>query len=97
MEGARIYCPPHAAKGSVPCAAACASRPTTPARSRERKVEAYEQLKKIIAECEDDMQKAVGGNKAAQTRVRKVMQDVKNMAQQIREQMLAIKKQGEGA
>jgi hypothetical protein len=60
-------------------------------------VEAYEQLKKMIAECEEDMQKAVGGNKAAQTRVRKVMQDVKTMAQQIREAMLAIKKQGEGA
>jgi hypothetical protein len=61
-------------------------------------VEAYEQLKKMIAECEEDMQKAAGGNKAAQTRVRKVMQDVKNMAQQIREAMLAIRdKQGEGA
>lgn len=61
-------------------------------------MEAYEQLKKMIAECEDDVQKAAGGNKAAQTRVRKVMQDVKNAAQEIREAMLAIRdKQGEGA
>jgi hypothetical protein len=61
-------------------------------------VEAYEQLKKIIAECEEDVRKAEGGNKAAQTRVRKVMQDVKNAAQQIREAMLAIRdKTQEGA
>lgn len=61
-------------------------------------MEAYEQLKKIVMECEDDVQKAVGGNKSAQTRVRKMMQEVKGVAQQIRESMLQIqKKQEEGA
>lgn len=63
----------------------------TPSQIKGKHVEAYEQLKKIIAECEEDVRKAEGGNKAAQTRVRKVMQDVKNAAQQIREAMLAIR------
>lgn len=61
-------------------------------------MEAYEQLKKMIAECEEDIRKAEGGNKAAQTRVRKVMQDVKNAAQDIRQSMLALRdKPEEGA
>lgn len=61
-------------------------------------MEAYEQLKRTIMECEEDVRKAVGGNKMAQTRVRKVMQDVKNSAQQIRTEMLAFRnKTEEGA
>jgi predicted nucleic acid-binding Zn-ribbon protein len=63
-------------------------------------VEAYQLLKKLITECEDDVQKAVGGNKAAQTRVRKTMQEIKNAAQQVREGMLTLRdtqEQKEGA
>ena len=37
----------------------------------------YENLKRVLAECEADVLKAAGGNKAAGTRVRKAMQDVK--------------------
>ena len=51
-------------------------------------LEAYEQLKRLVAEVEDDVRKAAGGNKAAGTRVRKSMQDVKNAAQALRVQVL---------
>ena len=44
----------------------------------------YENMKRILAECEADVLKAAGGNKAAGTRVRKAMQDVKNVAQELR-------------
>lgn len=47
-----------------------------------------EKLSQIIHECREDYNKAKGGNKAAGTRVRKTMQDVKNMAQEIRKEML---------
>jgi Histone H1-like protein Hc1 len=51
-------------------------------------LEAYEQLKTLVASVEDDLCKAAGGNKAAGTRVRKSMQDVKNMAQALRVKVL---------
>ena len=51
-------------------------------------MEAFESIKRICAEIEEDVAKAVGGNKAAQTRVRKAMQDVKDAAQQVRVGML---------
>ncbi len=51
-------------------------------------LEAYEQLKSLVASVEDDLRKAAGGNKAAGTRVRKQMQDVKNMAQTLRVKVL---------
>jgi len=48
----------------------------------------YETLKRLVAEAEDDVNKAVGGNKAAGTRVRKKMQEVKDAAQAIRKKIL---------
>lgn len=51
-------------------------------------MEAYEQLKRLIAEAEEDVAKAAGGNKAAGTRVRKLMQDIKKAAQDVRVQIL---------
>ncbi|QDU33790.1 Histone H1-like protein Hc1 [Poriferisphaera corsica] len=51
-------------------------------------LETYEQLKNLVASVEDDIRKAAGGNKAAGTRVRKQMQDVKNMAQELRKKIL---------
>jgi histone H1-like protein Hc1 len=51
-------------------------------------LEAYEQLKTLVSSVEDDLRKAAGGNKAAGTRVRKQMQDVKNMAQALRVKVL---------
>jgi len=48
----------------------------------------YEKLKRLVAEAEPDYQKAIGGNKAAGTRVRKSMQDIKAQAQAIRVRVL---------
>jgi hypothetical protein len=48
----------------------------------------YEALKQMVAEVEDDLNKAVGGNKAAGTRVRKKMQEIKAEAQKIRQRIL---------
>ena len=51
-------------------------------------LEAYEQLKELIASADDDVRRAAGGNKAAGTRIRKLMQDVKNSAQVLRVKVL---------
>lgn len=54
-------------------------------------MEEYERLKQAIHEVEEDLRKAEGGNKAAGTRVRKAMQDVKNLAQDIRKKVLEFR------
>jgi hypothetical protein len=51
----------------------------------------YENLKAMVAECEADINKAEGGNKAAGTRVRKQMQRVKQAAQTVRNKILEIR------
>jgi len=48
----------------------------------------FETLKRLIVEAEPDVQKAEGGNKAAGTRVRKMMQDIKSAAQEVRKKVL---------
>ena len=48
----------------------------------------FQELKRIVEEAEDDVAKALGGNKAAGTRVRKAMQDVKTAAQEVRKKIL---------
>ena len=51
-------------------------------------MEKYEQLKKMVMDCEDDFSKFYEKeNKAAGTRVRKVMQDLKELAQDIRKEV----------
>lgn len=55
-------------------------------------MEAYDRLKRLVEEIAEDMQKAAGGNKAAGTRVRKAMQDIKNAAQDIRVKVLELGK-----
>ena len=57
-------------------------------------LETYEQLKAMIESMEEDVRKAAGGNKAAGTRVRKLMQDVKNMAQTLRVKVLESRGEG---
>jgi len=49
---------------------------------------AYERLKQLIEACAEDVAKAAGGNKAAGTRVRKAMQDIKTAAQDVRKKVL---------
>ena len=48
----------------------------------------FETLKRLIQEVEEDVAKASGGNKAAGTRVRKKMQDIKAAAQEVRKKIL---------
>jgi hypothetical protein len=48
----------------------------------------YEKLKQLVDESADDVNKAMGGNKAAGTRVRKKMQDIKAAAQEVRKKIL---------
>lgn len=48
----------------------------------------FENLKRLVQEAEEDVNKAEGGNKAAGTRVRKKMQDIKSAAQEVRKKIL---------
>lgn len=48
----------------------------------------YEELKRLLDEAENDIKKAEGGNKAAGTRVRKQMQQIKAAAQAVRNKIL---------
>lgn len=54
-------------------------------------MEEYQKLKQMVDEVADDVLKAAGGNKAAGTRVRKAMQDIKGMAQAVREKILSLR------
>ncbi len=54
-------------------------------------MQAYEDLKTLIAEIEADVDKAEGGNKAAGTRVRKQRQEIKKTAQAVRSCVLEIR------
>lgn len=55
----------------------------------------YEMLKRLVAEVEEDMLKAEGGNKAAGTRVRKKMQEIKAAAQEVRKKVLEGRQESE--
>ena len=44
----------------------------------------YDNLQNVINDGQNDVTKFVGGNKSAGTRVRKAMQAVKSLAQEIR-------------
>jgi len=48
-------------------------------------MEKFEEIKTLIEACADDIDKFyVKGNKAAAVRIRKTMQDIKNLAQEVR-------------
>ena len=51
----------------------------------------YEKLKTMIAEVEADLNKALAGNRAAGTRVRKRMQEIKKAAHSLRSRILEIR------
>jgi len=48
----------------------------------------YDRLVTAVSAVKDDVEKADTGNKAATARVRKAMMDIKNIAQDIRKEML---------
>lgn len=54
-------------------------------------MEEYLKLKRLVEEISEDVYKAQGGNKAAGTRVRKIMQDIKNTAQEVRKKVLNMR------
>lgn len=47
-------------------------------------MESYDKLCRLVEEAAEDVKKAEGGNKAAGTRVRKLMQDIKAACQEVR-------------
>lgn len=51
----------------------------------------YEVLKELVESASEDVAKAAGGNKAAGTRVRKTMQEVKDAAQSLRKKILEVR------
>lgn len=54
----------------------------------------YENLVKAVNDARGDVEKAEAGNKAATSRVRKAMMDIKNIAQEIRKEMLEVRDAG---
>jgi len=54
-------------------------------------MEEYDRLKELVESAAEDVAKAQGGNKAAGTRVRKIMQDVKDTAQSVRKKVLEVR------
>jgi len=54
----------------------------------------FEDLKALINDVENDINKAEGGNKAAGTRVRKQMQEIKKAAQEVRSKILEFRSEG---
>ena len=52
-------------------------------------MESYDNLRRLVESVDEDINKAKGGNKAAGTRVRKVMQEIKAAAQEIRAHVCA--------
>ena len=57
----------------------------------------YERLVELVGSTREEVAKAEGGNKAATSRVRKTMQEVKNLCQDIRKEMLALRDRGKPA
>ncbi|MDZ4771552.1 MAG: histone H1 [Planctomycetota bacterium] len=57
----------------------------------------YDRLVSAVGAAREDVEKADGGNKAATSRVRKAMMDIKNIAQDIRKEMLEKRDAGKDA
>ena len=55
----------------------------------------YEKLKQLVEAAADDIAKANKGNKAATTRVRKQMQDIKACCQDVRKEMMGMRDKSE--
>ncbi len=54
--------------------------------------ENYDKLVRLVEEVKEDLDKAEAGNKSAAVRVRKQMQEVKAVAQDLRKEMMLVKK-----
>ncbi len=58
-------------------------------------MEAFDKIKSLVASAEEDLAKAKGGNKAAGVRVRGLMQEIKEAAQDVRQGILELRAPGE--
>ena len=54
-------------------------------------MESYEKLKALVAAAEEEVLKVEGGNKAAGTRLRKQMQEIKKACQDVRQAVLELR------
>ncbi len=54
----------------------------------------YDNLVSTVEATREDVEKAKAGNKAACARVRKAMQEIKSLAQDIRKEMLELRDSG---
>lgn len=54
-------------------------------------VDAFHRMKELVGSLDEDIAKAEGGNKAAGTRVRQAMQEIKAMAQEVRKEILDLR------
>jgi hypothetical protein len=54
-------------------------------------MDSYDRLVQLVNNVTDDMAKCEGGNKAAGTRVRKAMQEIKSAAQDVRKDVLNLR------
>lgn len=59
-------------------------------------MDAFERLKQMVNDpgLAEDVRKAEGGNRTAGTRARGLMQDIKNLAQEVREKILETRNAG---
>jgi hypothetical protein len=60
-------------------------------------LEAYERLRRLVIEAQEDVLKGASGNKAAKVRARKKMQEIKAAAQEVREGLLTSDDKGDQA
>ncbi len=54
-------------------------------------MESFEKIQEVLNSVQNDVDKFRGGNKSAGTRVRKAMQEIKTLAQEVRTQVQLIK------
>ena len=57
-------------------------------------MEDFERLKQMVAAAQEDVDKCDAGNKAAGTRVRKHMQEIKKACQIVREKIMQLRDVG---
>lgn len=72
-----------------------AAGPTSQCQTERCAMQDYDKLKQLVEQAAEDVQKAEGGNKAAGTRVRKIMQDIKSAAQEVRKKILEVRSSDE--
>ena len=67
-----------------------------PRRSKQHEImsDNFNKLVSILDDARGDVEKAEAGNKAATSRVRKSMQEIKALAQELRKEMLQLRDSG---